>query len=110
MINDVRQAYFYAQSQRDVYIELPKEHPDYGKVLFGKSSFAFYDTRDAAKGWQKTLSSHSESIGFVQGRGHPSVLWHQEKQLNTMVHGHDVCVGRGCYLNDLARGGAIKGI
>ena len=36
MINDVLRAYFYAQIQRDLYIELPKEDLDYGKGLLGK--------------------------------------------------------------------------
>ena len=36
MIHDVRWAYFYAKIQRDVYIELPKEDPDYGKGMLGK--------------------------------------------------------------------------
>ena len=36
MINDVRRAYFYIKIQRDVYIELPKEDPDYGKGSLGE--------------------------------------------------------------------------
>ena len=36
MINDVRRAYFYAKIQKDVYIEFPKEDPDYGKGMLGK--------------------------------------------------------------------------
>ena len=65
MINDVRRAYFYAKIQRDVYIELPKEDPDHGKGLLGKLKLCLYGTRDAAKGWQETLSAHLESIGFI---------------------------------------------
>ena len=89
MINDVRRAYFYAKIQRDVYIELPKEDPDYGKDILGKLRLCLYGTRDAAKGWQETLSSHLESIGFKRGRGHPSVFWHPEKMIKTLVHGDD---------------------
>ena len=74
MMNDVRRAYFYA----NFYIELPKEDPDHGKDMLGKLKLCLYGTRDAAKGWQETLSSHLESIGFVRGRGHPSVFWHPE--------------------------------
>ena len=33
MINDVRPAYVHAKLHRDVYIELPKEDPDRGKVM-----------------------------------------------------------------------------
>ena len=81
VMNDVRIAYFYAKIQRDVYIELPKEDPDRGKGMLGKLKFCFYGTRDAAKGWQETQSSHLESIGFVRGRGHPSVFWHHERSI-----------------------------
>ena len=70
MINDVRRAYFYAKIQRDVYIELPKEYSHYGKGMLSKPKLCLYGTRDAAKGWQETLSSHLESIGIVRGRGH----------------------------------------
>ena len=89
MINDVRRACFYAQIQRDVYIKLPKEDSDYGKGLLGKLMLCLYGTRDAAKGWQETLSPHLERIGFVRGSGHPSVFWHPEKHIKTLVHGDD---------------------
>ena len=89
MIHDVRWAYFYAKIQRDVYIELPKEDPDYGKGMLGKLRLCLYGARDAAKGWQETHSSHPESIGFVRGRGHPSVFWHPERSIKTLVHGDD---------------------
>ena len=48
-----------------------------------------YGTRDAAKGWQKELSSHLRSLGFEQGRGHPAVFCHAQKGLLTLVHGDD---------------------
>jgi hypothetical protein len=57
--------------------------------MLGKLKLCLYGTRDAAKGWQETLSSHLESIGFVRGRGHPSVFWHPDKQIQTLVHGDD---------------------
>ena len=65
MIHDVRRAYFYAVIQRDVYIELPKEDPGHGKGLLGKLKLCPYGTRDAANGWQETLSSHLESVGVI---------------------------------------------
>ena len=89
MINDVRRAYFYAKIQRDVYIELPKEDKDYGKGMLGKLRLCLYGTRDAAKSWQETLSSHLEGLGFRRGRGHPSVFWHPKRLIKTLVHGDD---------------------
>ena len=89
MVNDVRRAYFYAKINRDVYIELPKEDPEYGKGKLGKLKLCLYGTRDAAKSWQETLSSHSESIGFQRGVGHPCVFWHPARKVKTLVHGDD---------------------
>ena len=89
MINDVRRAYIYAKIQRDVYIELPKEDPDHGKGMLGKFKFCLYETRDAANGWQETLSAHLESIAFIRGLGHPSVFWHPEKKSKALAHGDD---------------------
>ena len=100
MINDVRRAYFYAKIQRDVYVELPKEDKDHGTGMLGKLRLCLYGTRDAAKGWQETLSSHLEGIGFVRGRGHPSVFWHPEKKIKTLVHGDDyVSAGEDSSMN-----------
>ena len=89
MINDVRRAYFYAKIQRDVYIELPREDSDHGKGMLGTLKLCLYETLDAAKEWQETLSSHLESIRSVRGRKHPSVFWHPEKPIKTLFHGDD---------------------
>ena len=64
MINDVRRAYFYAKIQRGVYVELPMEDQNYGTGKRGELKLCLYGTRDAAKGWQETLSAHLEKIGF----------------------------------------------
>ena len=89
MINDVRRAYFYAHIQRDVYIEVPAEDPRAGRDVLGKLELCLYGTRDAAKGWQDELSRQLENVGFVRGIGHPSVFWHPERDICTIVHGDD---------------------
>ena len=89
MINDVRRAYFYAPATRDIYIEIPKEDPDAGPQVLGKLRLCLYGTRDAAKGWQEALSSHLEKIGYTRGVGHPSVFYHPDRQIMTLVHGDD---------------------
>ena len=89
MINDVRRAYFYAKATRDLYIELPSEDPEAGPDKLGKLKLCLYGTRDAAKGWQDTLSEQLESCGYRRGVGHPSVFWHPERDLLTLAHGGD---------------------
>ena len=89
MINDVRRAYFYAKATRDIYIEIPAEDPEASPGKLGKLRLCLYGTRDAAKGWQEELSAHLEKIGFKRGVGHPSVFYHPERDLMTLVHGDD---------------------
>ena len=88
MINDVARAYFYAKSKRTVYIQLPAED-EKGEGMLGLLNLCLYGTRDAAKGWQETLSSHLESVGFQRGVGHPCVFWHPSRKIKTLVHGDD---------------------
>ena len=73
MVNDVRRAYFYAKIPRVVHIELPPEDDMHGKML-GKLKLCLYGTRDAAQGWQETLSAHLETIGFNKDNGHACVF------------------------------------
>ena len=84
-MNDVCRAYFYGKTEED------KEH---GESMLGKLRLCLYGTRDAAKGWQETLSAHLESIGYKRGRGHPSVFWHPEKMIKTLVNGDDYVSAR----------------
>lgn len=56
---DVRRAYFYALSQRVVYVALPNEDANPG--MCGKMVKAMYETRDAAV-------NPLDSFGFVTGR------------------------------------------
>ena len=80
---------FFAKINRDVYIELPKEDPKQRTGLLGKFKLCVYGIRDAAKGWQETLSAHFVDIGFERGRGHPCVFWHLTREIKTLVHGND---------------------
>ena len=79
MVNDVSRAYFYAECTRVMYIELPKEDPEYDPDKLGRLRLCLYGTRDAAVNWQNTLSDHLVSIGFVCGIGHPTVFHHPAK-------------------------------
>lgn len=89
MVNDVRRAYFYAKIGRDFFIELPPEDPEHDSGKVGKLRLCLYGTRDAAKGWQETLSAHLVSLGFTRGVGHPSVFHHPSRNILTLVHGDD---------------------
>ena len=75
--------------RRDIYIEIPSEDEDAGPDVLGKLELCLYGTRDAAKGWQETLSAQLEACGFRRGIGHPAVFWHPERDIMTLVHGDD---------------------
>ena len=89
MMSDVRRAYFYAKIQREMSASNSPRKTQQGKGMLGQLKLCLYGTRDAAKGWQETPSSHLESIGFVRGRGHPGVFWHPERSIKTVVNGDD---------------------
>lgn len=89
MISDFRRAYFYAKATCDIYIRVPPEDLDCKPGALGKLRVCLYGTRDAAKGWQETLSAQLEAIGFTRGVGHPSVFHHKERGLMTLFLGLD---------------------
>jgi hypothetical protein len=94
MTNDVRRAYFNSYVARDVFIELPDEEPEKRPNKIGKLIRSLYGTRDAAANWQTMYSNHLTSIGFTQSIGIPSIFYHKEKRIRTLVHGDDyVSVG-----------------
>ena len=66
MINDARRAYSYAKATRDLYIELPAEDPEAGRDKLGKLKLCLYGTRDAAKGWQETLSLQLDHVALLE--------------------------------------------
>ena len=92
IMNDGRQAYFYAKAARDVDIEWPKEDPHSARGdLVGKLKFCVYGAREVALTWQETLSQHLIDNGFVRGVGFPGVFVQKEKDIWTLVHEDDYC-------------------
>ena len=92
MINDVRRAYFYARATRVLYVELPREDPEYGQSdKVGRLRLCLYGTRDSALNWQETLSEHLLTLGFKRGVGFPSVFVNSELDIWTLAHGDDCC-------------------
>ena len=56
MVNDVSRAYFHARPQRKIYVELPAEDEEAQEGEVGLLNVCLYGTREAARGWQQTLS------------------------------------------------------
>ena len=92
MINDVRRAYFNAPIKTPLYVELPGEDYDENDRLcdhVGKIHLSLYGTREAARNWMATLSSHLKELGFEQGMYSPCAFTHRQRSISLTVHGDD---------------------
>ena len=88
MVQDIRKAYFFAPATRKVYIELPPEDHEQGKV--GLLMKSLYGTRDAALNWTAAYTSVLvNKMNFVQGKSTPCAFYHEKWQIRTLVHGDD---------------------
>ena len=88
---DISRAYFNAATDpaHPTYVELPPEHPDFGKkvALLRKH---MYGTLRAADGWQEEYScTLVEKLGFTQGLTSPCLFMHPTRRLVCAVHGDD---------------------
>ena len=90
MAIDVSRAYFYAESIRPVFIELPKEdRMPTEEGLVGRLNLSLYGTRDAA---QNRAVEHTQALraaGFIVGKASPCNFRHSTKDLIVTVHGDD---------------------
>ena len=88
MVQDVKKAYVFAPAVRKVYVELPPEEHEAGKV--GLLLKSLYGTRDAALNWTTAYTTVLvEKMGFVQGRSSPCAFYHERLGIRTVVHGDD---------------------
>lgn len=103
-VDDVSRAFFEADMQKDVCIELPAEDLDDKELnedLVGYLHKSLYGTRDAATNSQEEIARLLVSNGFIRGKYNPCLYHHPGKQLKTLVHGDDfVTVGRRSVVKD----------
>ena len=97
MINDVKRAYFYAEVEKPIWVELPAEDmtdEDVAEDRVGRLNVSMYGTRDAARNWQAKVTKHLHSIGFAKGVSNPGIFRHESRGVALLVHGDDyVSVG-----------------
>ena len=66
MIIDISRAFFHANIERDVYVQLSEEDQGPGEEhLCGKLRFSMYGTRDAAQNWYREYLQQLINCGFV---------------------------------------------
>ena len=73
MLNDVKQAYFHAEAQRELYVDNPKEDPGWTPDVVGCLRLVLSGTHDAAVLCQDCVAKHLLSVGFVRGKSNPCV-------------------------------------
>ena len=78
MISDVKRAYFHAPATRELYVEVPREDPNWQPGLLGRPKLSVYGTRDAAANWQRCVSEHLVSIAFRPILSNPCVFLHPD--------------------------------
>jgi hypothetical protein len=90
MAIDVSREYFYAESIRPVFIELPKEDRLPGdEGLVGRLNLSLYGTRDAALNWSIEYTQTLRAAGFIVGKASPCNFRHATRDLIVTVHGDD---------------------
>ena len=83
---DVRRAYFHAASRRTVYVRLPPEDHEPGKV--GRLKKSMYGTRDAAHNWECEYRQFMfDETGFQACLNTPCMFWHPKEE-------HQMCCAR----------------
>ena len=93
MVMDIKCAFLYGKTPRDIYIELPDEDPmSINKDYVGKLLKAMYGTRDAPAVWQEEIRALVTNMNFTQSRINPCVYYNRERDLRVNVHVDDVLV------------------
>ena len=88
LLIDVKKAHLNSECREDVFIELPLEvGAGSGKV--GKLRRWLYGFRPAAAAWENHYASKLQGVGFKRGMASPVSFYHDEKDVNVVVHGDD---------------------
>ena len=89
MLNDVKRAYFHAEAQRKLYVDILREDHQWTPDVVGRLRLALYGTRDAAMLRQECVAKHLTSIGLKKGKSNPCVYYNKFRGIRTLVHGDD---------------------
>ena len=91
---DVKGAFLYGKTKRNVYIWLPPEDPRRQEGLMGKLNKAMYGTRDAPQVWQEEVRTTMTDMKFKECVTQPGIYFHEDRHLQVVSHvGDFLCVG-----------------
>ena len=81
-INDISRAFFHATVNRDVYFQLAEGDWRSGEeAMWGKVNYSMHGARDVAQNWFEEHSDQLRSIGLIQGKAIPRVLYCPQRQI-----------------------------
>lgn len=103
---DVSRAYFHADAERPVLIELPVEdYEDGDEYRVGVLRKSMYGTRDAALNWEREYCRTLAELGLERGRSSGNLFKNTPRDTSLTVHGDDfVGVGPVEMLEEIALG------
>jgi len=90
---DINSAYLNAELEEDIYLEIPKGHPDHGK-LFWKLKKALYGLKQAGKAWNDKINNELIKINFKRLKTEPCIYIKMSKE------GHILCI-LAIYVDDI---------
>ena len=90
LVLDVSRAHFHPAATREVYVRLPEEDYEEGKIGLLKKTM--YGTRDAAAGWEEYYCDTYEEAGYKVGQFCPCLFHHPEMDSEAWVHGDDMII------------------
>ena len=88
LVLDISRAHFHPPAKREIYIDLPEEDAEEGKV--GLLTKTMYGTRDAAAEWEEYYRRVFTENGFECGVFCPCLFWSSSRGVSVWVHGDDM--------------------
>ena len=88
MILDVSRAHFRPPEVREIYIDLPAEDYEEGKI--GHLLRTLYGTRDAAHQWDNYSGEKIAELDFEIGKSTPCIYRHKSEPCVGWRHGDDL--------------------
>ena len=88
LVLDISRAHFHPPAKREIYVDLPEEDAEDGKV--GLLTKTMYGTRDAAAEWEEYYRRVFTENGFECGVFCPCLFWSSSRGVSVWVHGDDM--------------------
>ena len=88
LVLNISRAHFHPPAKRELYIDLPEEDAEDGKV--GLLTKTMYGTRDAAAEWEEYYRQVFTDNGFESGAFCPCLFWSSSRGVSVWVHGDDM--------------------